>query len=60
MIRVVEAAQHVAEQHPVANWLTIGASVALSFLQPLAALAALILCCLQIYGWFDKRRKASK
>lgn len=56
MISVAHAAQRVAD-HPVVNWWVIGGSLALSFLQPLAALAAFILACLQIYNWIEKRRK---
>lgn len=51
---------------PQLNWVVIVGSLALSILQPLAALAALILACLQIYfvckkHWFsgsrDRRKK---
>jgi uncharacterized membrane protein len=51
--------QQIAE-HNWLNWLGIAGSLALSIIQPLAALAALILACLQIYSWIEKRRKSRK
>lgn len=50
--------QQIADATPNwASWVTIVGSLALSILQPLAALAALVLAGLQIYNWFEKRRK---
>jgi len=40
-----------------ANWLTIGGSAALAWIQPLAGIVAILWGCLQIYGWFEKRRR---
>lgn len=39
------------------HWVTIAGSLVLSVLQPLAALAALVLACLQIYSWVQKHRR---
>ena len=39
------------------NWLVIAGSWAVSFLQPLALLFTIAWTGLQIYGWFEKRRK---
>lgn len=39
------------------NWVIIGGSWAVSFLQPLALLVTVVWGGLQIYGWFEKRRK---
>lgn len=61
--------QQVAENMPEwLRWVTIAGSLALSVLQPLAALAALVLAGLQIYilvkkHWFSgarDRRKAPR
>lgn len=59
--------QQVVENMPAPlNWIAIVGSLALSILQPLAALAALVLAGLQIYilvkkHWFagarDRRKK---
>lgn len=50
--------QQLADSVPGwAHWTGILGSLVLSILQPLAALAALVLACLQIYSWFEKRRK---
>jgi len=39
------------------NWLIIAGSWAVSFLQPLALLFTIVWTGLQIYSWFEKRRK---
>jgi hypothetical protein len=39
------------------NWLILAGSWAVSILQPLALLVTIIWGGLQIYGWFEKRRK---
>lgn len=50
--------QEVADSAPAwLNWLAIVGSAALSFLQPIASLVAIVWGGLQIYGWFEKRRK---
>lgn len=54
---IAQQAQYIAEQHPVLNWVAIAGSAALAWLAPIASLVAIVLGCLQIYGWFEKRRK---
>ena len=39
------------------NWLVIAGSWAVSFLQPLALLFTIVWTGLQIWSWFEKRRK---
>jgi hypothetical protein len=39
------------------NWLIIAGSWAVSFLQPLALLFTIVWTGLQIWSWFEKRRK---
>lgn len=56
----LEQIQQVAEQHPVINWLGIVGTAALSWIQPLAGVVAIVWGCLQIYSWFEKRRKKKK
>ncbi len=41
------------------NWLVIAGSWAVSFLQPLALILTIAWTALQIYGWFEKRRRNS-
>lgn len=57
---MIQALQQFAEQHPGLNWLVIGASAALSWLAPLASLVAIVLGCLQIYAWFEKRMEKKR
>ena len=53
--------QDMVEHTPTwVNWVTIVGSAALSWLQPIASLVAIVWGGLQIYGWFDKRRKGRK
>lgn len=53
MTRIQQAVESTPE---TIKWITIVGSLALSVLQPLAALAALVLACLQIYSWVQKHR----
>ena len=39
------------------NWLVIVGGAVASWLAPIASLVAITWGCLQIYGWFEKRRK---
>lgn len=39
------------------NWTIIGSTWLVSFLQPLALVITVVYGGLQIYGWFEKRRK---
>lgn len=49
--------QQVIDNTPAwMQWFGILGSLVLSVLQPLAALAALVLACLNIYSWIEKRR----
>jgi len=58
---VVQQVQQVADATPGwANWLIIGGSWLVSFLQPLALLVTIVWGGLQIYGWIEKRMKARK
>ncbi len=57
---MIQQVQKLATEHPVVNWLAIAGSMVLSVLQPLAALAAFVLACLQIYGWFEKRAEKKR
>lgn len=53
-----EALARIADSTPAwANWLIIGGSWLVSFLQPIALLVTIIWGSLQIYGWFEKRRR---
>lgn len=54
---LVEQVQSLADQHPVLNWAAIIGSAAAAWLAPIASLVAIVLGCLQIYSWFEKRRK---
>lgn len=56
-MKLVQVAQQVADAYPQATWWTITGSLVLSIVQPLAAVAALVLACLQIYSWIEKRWK---
>lgn len=59
--QAIQHVQQVADATPSwANWLIIGGSAAASWLAPLASLVAIIWGCLQIYSWFEKRRKRRK
>lgn len=53
--------QHFQEQAPnVAHWLGIvGTAIATvaGWLPPIAALVSIVWGCLQIYSWFEKRRR---
>ena len=50
--------QQLADSTPSwANWAIIGGSWAVSFLQPIALLVTIVWGCLQIYAFFEKRRK---
>ena len=50
--------QQIADATPTwANWAIIGGSWAVSFLQPIALLVTIVWGCLQIYAFFEKRRK---
>jgi hypothetical protein len=55
-----EQIQQAADAHPAVNWLVIGGSWAVSFLQPLALLVTVIWGGLQIYSWIEKRRRKRK
>lgn len=37
------------------NWLAIGGSAALAWIQPIAGIIAIVWGALQIYGWFVNR-----
>jgi hypothetical protein len=51
--------QHVVDQTPGwVNWLGIVGTAALAWIQPIAGIVAIVWGCLQIYGWFEKRRRA--
>ena len=53
--------QQIADATPSwANWLTIGGSAALAWIQPIAGIVAIVWGCLQIYSWIEKRRKKRK
>ena len=53
--------QQIADATPTwANWLTIGGSAVLAWIQPIAGLVAIVWGCLQIYSWFERRRKKRK
>jgi hypothetical protein len=53
-----EQIKHLVEATPNwANWVIIGGTAALSWIQPIAGIVAIVWGCLQIYGWFEKRRK---
>ena len=53
--------QQIADATPTwANWLTIGGSAALAWIQPIAGIVAIVWGCLQIYSWIEKRRKKRK
>lgn len=39
------------------NWTIISSTWLVSFLQPLALVLTVVYAALQIYGWFEKRRK---
>jgi hypothetical protein len=57
----LEQVQHVAQSTPGwLNWLIIAGSAAASWLAPIASLVAIVWGCLQIYSWFDKRRKGRR
>lgn len=50
--------QQLVDQTPSwANWLTIVGSAALAWIQPIAGIVAIVWGLLQIYSWFEKRRK---
>lgn len=58
---VQQQIQHAVNDTPAwLNWLTIVGSAAVSFIQPIAGVVAIVWGCLQIYGWFEKRRKGRK
>ena len=40
-----------------ADWLIIGGGAAAAWLAPIAALVAIVWGCLQIYSWFEKRKR---
>ena len=49
---------NMADQTPTwFNWLAIVGSAAISFLQPMASLVAIVWGCIQIYSWWEKRCK---
>ncbi|HEY2931175.1 MAG TPA: hypothetical protein VGK99_05465 [Acidobacteriota bacterium] len=57
----LEQIQQVADATPTwANWLIIGGSWAVSILQPLALLVTVAWGGLQIFSWWEKRRKKRK
>lgn len=60
MKQQIQQIQQVVEQHPSLNWLAIVGSAAASWLAPIASLVAIVWGCLQIYSWFEKRRKRRK
>ncbi len=43
-----------------AHWIGIVGTAALSWIQPLAGVVAILWGCLQIYGWFEKRSNKSR
>lgn len=49
--------QQVTEAPGWVNWLIIGAGWAASILHPIAILVTVLWGGLQIYGWFEKRRR---
>lgn len=53
--------QQLAESTPSwANWAIIGGSWAVSFLQPIALLVTIVWGGIQIFAFFEKRRKRRK
>jgi hypothetical protein len=58
MSSVVQQVQVVAASTP--KWLDatiIFGAAAAAWLAPIASLVAIVWGCLQIYGWFEKRRR---
>jgi len=54
-------AQHVQQLNEATpawvNWLVIVGGAAASWLAPIASLVAIVWGLLQIYGWFERRRR---
>jgi hypothetical protein len=48
--------EHIADATPSwLNWIGIVGTAALSWIQPVAGVVAIIWGCLQIYTWLEKR-----
>jgi hypothetical protein len=57
-VSIQQTAMSLHENTPAwANWLAIVGGAIASWLAPVASLVAIVWGCLQIYGWFEKRRK---
>jgi heme exporter protein D len=53
--------QNVAETTPRwVDFIIIGGSAALSWLAPVASLVAIVWGCIQIFDWFEKRRREKR